>query len=85
MAGKSVPLVVRTIVVTELIALLLAVIATVLARSPVEVPRLATMFIEDPPFIIELGITFGIVSTFLSGFALAFLASRGFGKVDRRQ
>lgn len=85
MSRKPVPLVVKTVVVTEVVALLLAFIIAGVARNSGGEFSLASRFIDEPGFLVEMAVSFGIVSTVLSGFALAFLASQGFGKVDRRK
>lgn len=82
--GNKVPLVVRTLIVTEVVSLIAAFFLTLVARR-VPDRGIASRFVEDPSFMVEFAISFGVANILLSGFAIAFLATRGFGTVDRRR
>ena len=81
---KPVPIVLATLVVTECVSLAAGLVIAVLASRPDGGFSLAARFVDEPSFLVELAISFAVVNVFLSGFALAFLATRGFGRVDRR-
>ncbi len=73
-----------TLLVTELVSAVVALVVAVLASRPGAGFSPASRFFPEPSFLVELGVSFAMVNVVLSGFALAFLASRGFGRVDRR-
>lgn len=83
-SDAKVPLVVRTLIVTEVVSLVAALLLTLVARR-VPDRGIASRFVDNPTFLVEFAISFGVVNILLSGFAIAFLATRGFGTVDRRR
>jgi len=76
--------VVATLLVTEVVSLVAALGMAWIATRPDSAFSPAGRFASNPSFLVEFAVSFGLVNVLLSGFALAFLATRGFGRVDRR-
>lgn len=78
--GKKPPLVLATLIATEVVSFIIAGILTLASLNRQGEGTIASRFVEDPSPLVEFAISFGIVNVALSGFALAFLAAKGFGR-----